>query len=498
MRPILAKAKEVWQRSMLHRALLVAPPVVLLLWAGYVSVGPRSSAQYFTAKVEKGDVSQIVQATGTINPLITVAVGSVLSGNVVKINVDFNSQVKKGDLIAQIDPVPFQMKVAQSEADYQNSVANVASLEAQIETARANVANAKANIAKAQAALDDAQTQLRRIKELADQGVLAPQQKDTAQATYDGAIAGLHSAQAQETQSEAQLKTTIAQRDQAKAQVQMKKAAMDSARLDLDYCQIRAPIDGTVISRSVDVGQTVAASLQAPIIFTIAEDLRKMKVDTNVAESDVGGLQDNMEVYFNVDAYPGQKFKGKIGQIRNAAQTVQNVVTYDAVIEVDNNDLKLRPGMTANTTIVYSERDHALSVPNAALRFRPPDLPDAEPAPPPTPGEGRGGGAASASAAPAASASGRPSEGPPVPRKHARAQGSKQEGGQAKTVWVLRNGAAVPVTVQVGLSDGTWTEIKGGDLAPGDEAIVDATLTGSGTPAPARSAGGLPRGGRLF
>src|SRR6266851_381598 len=172
MRPILAKAKEVWQRSMLHRALLVAPPVVLLLWAGYVSVGPRSRAQYFTAKVEKGDVSQIVQATGTINPLITVAVGSVVSGNVVKINVDFNSPVKKGDIIAEIDPVPFQMKVAQSEADYQNAGANVASLEAQIETAHANVANAKANIAKAQAALGDAQTQLRRTKELADQGIL--------------------------------------------------------------------------------------------------------------------------------------------------------------------------------------------------------------------------------------------------------------------------------------------------------------------------------------
>src|ERR1700676_5324122 len=232
------KMKELWGRSMWHRAMLVTPEIALILWAGYVSVGTRSSAQFFTAKVDKGDISQVVQATGTINPVTTVQVGSVVSGNVVKINVDFNSKVKKGDIIAQIDPVPFQNTLSQAEADYQNSQANVKSLEAQIETARANVLTMKANIAKAQATLGDAQTQLRRTTELADQGIVAVQQKDTAQATYDGALAAVHSTQAQETQSEAQLKTTIAQRDQSKAQVLMKQAAVPPARLNLNYSTI--------------------------------------------------------------------------------------------------------------------------------------------------------------------------------------------------------------------------------------------------------------------
>src|ERR1700719_3490430 len=223
----VGKLKGYWQRSMLHRAMLVAPPVALMLWAGYISVGARSSAQFFTAKVEKGDISQVVQATGTINPVTTVQVGSVVSGNVVKINADFNSKVKKGDVIAQIDPVPFENTLSQAEADYQNSQANLKSLGAQIETARANVLNMKANIAKAQAALGDSETQLRRTKELADQGIVAVQQKDTAQATYDGALASLHSSQAQAAlgDSETQLRRTKELADQGIVAVQQKDTA---------------------------------------------------------------------------------------------------------------------------------------------------------------------------------------------------------------------------------------------------------------------------------
>jgi HlyD family secretion protein len=495
MRPIFAKAKEIWQRSMVHRALLAAPPVVLLLWAGYVSVGPRSSAQYFTAKVEKGDVSQVVQATGTINPVITVAVGSVVSGNVVKINVDFNSQVKKGDLIAQIDPVPFQMKVAQAEADYQNSVANVASLEAQIETARANVANAKANIAKAQAALDDAQTQLRRIKELADQGILPAQQKDTAQATYDGAIAGLHSSQAQETQSEAQLKTTIAQRDQAKAQVQMKKAAMDSARLDLDYCQIRAPIDGTVIARNVDVGQSVAASLQAPNLFSIGQDLTKMRVYTNTDESDVGRIKVGAEASFRVDSFPRETFSGQVSQVRMNASTIQNVVTYNTVIEFDNPDVRLFPGMTAYVSIPVAWANNVIKIPNGALRFKP-DLSDSErtllyakygikeggrvtPA-------GRLSADASAPGGDAGSQSGQRQAGAGGQGGARRGQGGGGEGGgggrgrgtnsqrqDTGIVWkLLLDKTLEPLQVGLGVTDFTFTELTGGDLKPGDELVI--------------------------
>ncbi len=205
---LIEKMKELWLRSMMHRALLAAPPVVLLLYVGYVTVGARATAQYFTAKVEQGDISQVVQATGTINPVNTVPVGSVVSGNVVAINVDFNSKVKKGDILAEIDPVPFQNQLAQSQADYQNAVANVANLEAQIETARANVGTMKANVAKAHAGTVDMGTQLTRIKSLADQGVFSAQQMDDAQANYDTAVASEHAAEAQEKQSEAQLAAT--------------------------------------------------------------------------------------------------------------------------------------------------------------------------------------------------------------------------------------------------------------------------------------------------
>jgi HlyD family secretion protein len=484
---------------------LVAPPVVLLLWAGYVSVGPRSSAQYFTAKVEKGDVSQVVQATGTINPVITVAVGSVVSGNVVKINVDFNSPVKKGDIIAEIDPVPFQMKVAQAEGDYQNAVANVASLEAQIETARANVTNAKANIAKAQAALDDAQTQLGRIKELAGQGVLAPQQKDTAQATYDGAVAGLHSAQAQEIQAEAQLKTTIAQRDQAKAQVLMKKAALDSARLDLDYCKIHAPMDGTVIARNVDVGQSVAASLQAPNLFSIGQDLTTMRVYTNTDESDVGRIKVGAEASFRVDSFPRETFYGKVSQVRMNATTIQNVVTYNTVIGFDNPDVRLFPGMTAYVSIPVAWAYNVVKIPNGALRFKP-DLSDSE----------RGllyakygikeGGRANAAgrlSADASASAGDP--GGPSGQKQAgaggqgggrRGQGGGGEGGggggrargtnsqrqDTGIVWkLLPNKTLEPVQVGLGVTDFTFTELASGDLKPGDELVIGQSTSKTAT-----------------
>src|SRR5713101_7417533 len=377
MGTIIGKIKEYWTRSMLHRAMLVAPPVALMLWIGTISIGTRSNAQFFTAKVEKGDISQVVQATGTINPVTTVQVGSVVSGNVVKINVDFNSKVKKGDIIAQIDPVPFENTISQVEADYQNAQANVKSLEAQIETARANVLAMKANIAKAQAALKDAETQLRRTKELADQGIVAVQQKDTAQATNDGALAAVHSAEAQETQSEAQLKTTTAQRDQAKAQVLMKQAAVASARLQLNYCTIRAPIDGTVISRNVDVGQSVAASLQAPNLFSIGQDLTHMLVYTNTDEADVGRIQVGAQASFRVDTFPRETFYGRVSQVRMNAATIQNVVTYNTTIEFENPNVRLFPGMTAYVSIPVAWANNVVKVPNGALRFKP-DLTDSE------------------------------------------------------------------------------------------------------------------------
>ncbi len=293
----------------------------------------------------------MVQATGTINPVNTVPVGSVVSGNVVAINVDFNSQVKKDDILAQIDPVPFQMALAQAQAAYQNSVANVANLEAQIETARANVGTMKANIAKAHATSVDMETQLTRTKTLAEQGVLSAQQKDDAQANYDEAVAAENATVAQEKQAEAQLAATIAQRDQAKAQVLMQKAAVDSAKLQLSYCTIRAPIDGTVINRTVNVGQPVAASLQAPNLFSIGQDLTHMLVYTNTDEADVGRIKVGEQATFRVDTFPRETFYGTVSQVRMNATTIQNVVTYNTTIAFDNPDLRLFPGMTAYVSI---------------------------------------------------------------------------------------------------------------------------------------------------
>src|SRR5271169_99348 len=208
---LLGKLKDLWQRSMMHRAMLVAPPVALILWAGYISMGQRSGAQYFTAKVDQGDISQVVQTTGTINPYNTVPVGSVVSGNIVAINVDFNSKVKKNDVLAQIDPTPFQAALAQAEASYQNATANVANLEAQIGTARANVETMKANVVKAHATTIDMGTQQKRTKLLADQGVLSAQQNDDSQAAYDEAVAAENATIAQEKQSETQLASVTAQ-----------------------------------------------------------------------------------------------------------------------------------------------------------------------------------------------------------------------------------------------------------------------------------------------
>src|ERR1700676_5613963 len=366
-----------WQRSMTSRALLVAPPVALFLWLGYITVGVRTTAQYFTAKVEHGDISQVVQATGTINPVNTVPVGSVVSGNVVSVSVDFNSQVKKGDILAQIDPVPFQNALAQAQASYQNAVANVANLEAQIGTGQANVNTMKANVAKAHATTIDMGTTQNRTKLLADQGVFSGQQRDDAQANYDEAVASENAAAAQEKQAESQLASTVAQRDQAKAQVLIQKAAVDSAKLELSYCTIRAPIGGTVITRTVKVGQPVAASLQAPNLFSIGEDLKHMLVYSNTDEADVGRIKVGKQATFRVDSFPRETFNGTVSQGRMNATTIQNVVTYNTMVAFENLDLRLFPGMTAYISIPVAEAKNVVKIPNGALRFKP-DLSDSE------------------------------------------------------------------------------------------------------------------------
>jgi HlyD family secretion protein len=517
--------KQLWGRSMWHRAMLVAPEIALILWVGYVSMATRSSAQFFTAKVEKGDISQVVQATGTINPVNTVPVGSVVSGNVVNINADFNSKVKKGDILAEIDPVPFQTQLAQAQADYQNSVANVANLEAQIQTATANVSTMKANIAKAHATTIDMETQLRRTKALAEEGVLSAQQKDDAQANYDTAVASEHATEAQEKQAEAQLAATVAQRDQAKAQVLMKKAATDSARLQLSYCTIRAPADGTVINRTVNVGQPVAASLQAPNLFSIGEDLTHMLVYTNTDEADVGRIQVGAQATFRVDTFPRETFYGKVAQVRMNATTIQNVVTYNTTIAFDNLDLRLFPGMTAYVSIPVAWANSVVKIPNGALRFKP-ELTDSERqtqyakygikdnARATT--AGRIGSATASADGAAANGGGqgtRNGQGGAGGGGARRAQGGGdagagggggQNGGRAAggnsqrqdtgIVWKLNPDKTMqPIQVGLGVTDFTFTAMMSGKLNPGDDLVIGQSTNKTAT-AQARSPVGGPAG----
>src|SRR4029453_2542405 len=279
-------------------------------------------ANYQNATITRGLLTQAVTATGALNPVVNVQVGSQVSGNIAKLFVDFNSQVKAGQVVAQIDPALFQATVTQAEGD----------------------------LANAQAALELAKVNAKRTQELFTK-------KTSSEDDVDQAIANLH---------------------QGEANVKIKQGALDKAKADLDHCTITSPIDGVVISRSVDVGQTVAASLQAPVIFAIANDLTKMQIDANVAEADVGVVQVGQDVDFTVDAFPTQTFHGKVVQVRNAPITVQNVVTYDTVIGVSNPDLKLKPGMTANVSIIPARKDNMLQIKNAALRYRPTEAGAAE------------------------------------------------------------------------------------------------------------------------
>jgi HlyD family secretion protein len=491
MARLLQILKNIWLRSMMYRALLVAPPVALFLWVGLVTVGARTTAQYFTAKVEHGDISQVVQATGTINPVNTVPVGSVVSGNVASLSVDYNSQVKKGDILAQIDPVPFQVSLAQAQASYQNAVANVANLEAQIGTSSANVATMKANVAKAHATTIDMGTQQKRTKLLADQGVFSAQQNDDAQAAYDESAAAENATIAQEKQAESQLASTVAQRDQAKAQVLIQKAAVDSAKLELSYCTIRAPIDGTVINRTVNVGQPVAASLQAPNLFSIGQDLKHMLVYSNTDEADVGRIKVGKQATFRVDSFPRETFNGTVSQVRMNATTIQNVVTYNTMVAFDNLDLRLFPGMTAYISIPVAEAKNVVKIPNGALRFKP-DLTDSErtslyakygvqdsarATPAGRIASTAGGGAAAGNSGGAAATGGQGGQAGPGGGGRG-GQGGSSAGGNSKRqdsaiIWkLLPDKTLQPVQVTLGVTDFTFTALVSGSLNPGDDLVI--------------------------
>jgi len=375
---------------MVARKLVISLVLVLVLGGmaagGYfLYEGQQQPPRYLTAAVERGAITTTVNATGIVNAVTTVQVGTQVSGVIQKLLVDYNSPVTENEVIAQIDPAPLATKVAQARANVANAIAGVqvaqaatVNAKAAVDTAQANAESARANVEKSKVAVVDARRILDRNKEMARKSLIAQNDLDTSQATYDGAVAQLKASDAQLEAAAGQLKSALAQQRlaaaqevAAAAQVDQTKAALQAAELDLEHTTIRAPVTGIVVSRSVDVGQTVAASLQAPTLFLIAQDLTQMQVDTNVSEADIGRVQVGQTANFTVDAYPNATFTGQVTQVRNAPITVQNVVTYDAVVQVANPDLKLKPGMTANISFVIADRQDVVKVPTAALRFQP-------------------------------------------------------------------------------------------------------------------------------
>ncbi|MBI3754002.1 MAG: efflux RND transporter periplasmic adaptor subunit [Deltaproteobacteria bacterium] len=382
-------------------AILLLAAVGVSVWYFFLK-GNNQAVKYKTAKIERGSIESKVSATGTLNAVVTVQVGSQVSGTIKGLHADFNSVVKQGQVIATLDQKTFL---------------------AQRDQAKANLLNAKANLEKSNADLVDKKQKFERSSKLFKEGLTAQNDLDSAEAAYLSA--------------EAQVKSS-------EAQVEQNRAALELAEVNLEYTIIKSPVDGIVISRNVDIGQTVAASFQTPTLFTIAKDLTKMQVDTSVDEADIGTVKLGQEAKFTVDAFPELVFKGVVSQIRNAPIIVQNVVTYDVIIEVANKELKLKPGMTANVSIVTAHKEDVLKVPNAALRFKPKEQEDAG-------------------------------------QKLAR-----EEKGQK--IWLLSGGQLKPVSIKTGISDGAFIEIKEGDVKEGDEVILESAAKSGNKPAQGVSA----------
>jgi HlyD family secretion protein len=338
-----------------------AAVAVAVLIAGAVSWwwwGARGAApDYRFGKIERGSIVAAVSATGTVNPVTVVQVGSQVSGQLKEVLVDFNSVVKKGQIIARIDPDTFVLKVNQAMADLEAARATVL-------TQRANVAALQAEVSRAKVSMADSEREYQRNKTLFEKNFVAAAALDKAEFAY-------RTAQEQVKVTQAQLAVGESQVNNVVALVKQRDSALAQSKVDLDRATIRAPVDGIVVKKSVEPGQTVAASLQAPELFVIAQDLRQMQVDTSIDESEVGRIREGQPATFTVDSFPGRTFRGTVGQVRKAALVVQNVVTYTAVISTSNPNLELFPGMTANVRIVVDTRENALKLPNAALRFRP-------------------------------------------------------------------------------------------------------------------------------
>jgi HlyD family secretion protein len=484
--------------------------VLVVLAAGYYFTRRRSAAatEFITAKLERGTLRKVVNATGTVQAVLTVQVGSQVTGQVEALYADFNSVVKQGQLLAKIDARRYQADVNGAQANLLAAQARVKAAEADLNSQLASQASAQANVEMAKVTRDNTATLFKRAEELRQQGISSQNDYDNAKANRDTAAARLSQAQAQSQQVAAQLVSTRAQIEQSKAQVAQAEAALNQARVNLDYTDIRSPVDGVVISRNVDVGQTVAASLQAPTLFIIAGDLSKMQLNASVDEADIGSISGVEQVHFTVDAFPNRNFVGHISEIRLEPLSVQNVVTYSVIVNVDNDRLELKPGMTANLTFTVAEKDNVLRLPNAALRYTPPG--QSREAGARNGGNGQrepGAAAARPPDAPAAQPSARSGERAAVPPSAS----SRQRTATAATVelapgqfWkpgdkiqfpapdLARTRPAVVWTLdasrqpqrhrlELGITDGTATEVVSGDLKEGDSVVIGDSTQAAAT-----------------
>jgi HlyD family secretion protein len=398
--------------------LLVAFALLAAGFAWQMRDDEASQPRFRTVPIARGDVIATVGASGTINPVGSVSVGSQISGQLREVLADFNSEVQAGQVLARIDPETFRHRLAQAEADLAATRAQVAVQQAQVQARRADLARIEVNLA-------EARRDLERKRDLAAKGFISS-------AEIERAVSLARATQQEMLAGEAAIEVAIAQQRNTEAAVRQRIAAVAAARVDLDRTVIRSPVDGVVIKRSVDAGQTVAASLQAPELFLIARNLRDMQVDTSIDETDIGRIRVGQKASFMVDAHPGRRFDGQVAQVRMAATNVQNVITYNVIVTFSNAEGLLLPGMTANVRIATERRDAVLTVPNAALRVRIP--------------------------------------------------GQAESAGRSARIWLLEQGAPRALDVQTGLGDGSSTEVSGDGLAEGLPVIV-------GVQPPAQGAG---------
>jgi len=428
--------------------LVLAAVVVGIALLAAFGLNRSTHAQHFTAKVERGEIDDVVEATGTINPIVTVLVGSQVSGTIAALNADFNTRVHKGDVVALIDPALFKGALLGAKSDLEDS--------------RANLVAARANLEKLKASLVQTKADYERAQGLSKGGVLSQQQLDLAKSNYDSANAAVNAAAANVLQAE--------------AQVSQKEAAVSVAQTNLNYTVIRSPIDGTVVARNVDLGQTVAASFSAPTIFTIAKDLKIMWVYTKTDESDVGSIHVGKPVTFKVDAFPKETFQGVLKQVRMNPTTVQSVVTYDTIVEFANPDLKLFPGMTAYVTIPVATAQKVLKLPNTALRYKPPLAPEDILAL--YKQYGVEGSEQAQAYTDSAAAAGAPPAG--TPTEAASQNQTHVPKTDTAVVWKFHSDNTIePVKVSLGITDHAYTQVTAvlkGQLKEGDELIIRTVL----------------------